>query len=129
MKPTIPTVVYEANRFNGGELTAVTPQVSQIGDSASADGELEADVLADLRGSSIDAAPAHEADREAMLARADLGVHAAAGGQQHADEARLVVAVERMLVQPARRDLRRRLGGFAREPQDLGDGVADRLDA
>jgi len=66
--------------------------------------------------------------REAMLAGADLGVHTARGGQQHANEARLVAAIERMLVQAARRDLRCRLRGFAREPQDLGDGVADRLD-
>ena len=51
MKPTIPTVVYEANRFNGGELTTFAPEVSRIGDAASADGELEANVLIHLSGS------------------------------------------------------------------------------
>ena len=51
MKPMIPTEVYDANRFNGAELTAFAPQVSRIGDAASADGELEANVLSDLSGS------------------------------------------------------------------------------
>src|SRR5689334_4291661 len=110
MKPTMPTVVNDANRCSGGKLTAFSPAVSAIGDAASADCELEPDVLIDLRGSSVDAAPAHEADREAVLASADLGIHTAGRGQQHAHEARLVVTVERVLVQPARRDLRRRLG-------------------
>ena len=80
MKPTIPTVVNDASRRNGRKLTACARRVSAIGDAASADRELEADVLVDLRRSCADAAPAHEADREAMLAGADLGVHAASGG-------------------------------------------------
>src|SRR5262245_8756179 len=102
MKPTIPTVVYDANRRSGGELIA--PGLSAIGDAASADSELEADVLSDLGRSSVDSAPAHEANREAMLARADLGEHAAARRQLNADEARLLAAVERMLIEAARRD-------------------------
>src|SRR5262245_13756790 len=128
MKPTIPTVVYEANRFNGGELTAFAPDVSRNGDAASADRELEANVLIDLSRSRVDAAPTHETNREAMLARADLGEHADIGGQQHADEARLLAAVERTLIQAARGDPRRRRRRFAREPKHLGDGVANRLD-
>src|SRR5262245_34043356 len=105
MKPTMPTVVYEANRLSGGALTAFAPQVSRNGD-ASADGKLEADVLMDLRRSRIDAAPTHEANREAMLTCADLGKHADAGRQQHADEAHLLAAVERVLIEAARGDLR-----------------------
>src|SRR5262245_43824550 len=92
-KPTSPTDVYEANRLNGRELAAFAPEVSRIGDAASADSELEANVLVHLSRSRVDAAPAHEANREAMLARADLGEHADTAGQQHADEARLLAAV------------------------------------
>jgi hypothetical protein len=43
----------------------------------SADGELKTYVLADLRGSRIDAAPAHESQSEPVLSGADLGIDSA----------------------------------------------------
>ncbi len=95
-------------------------------ETRSADREIEANVLIDLHGACVDAAPAHEANREPVLPGADLGKEAAVGRQQDAHQARLLVAIETVLEQPARRDLLARLRGLAREPKDLGDGVANR---
>ena len=67
--------------------------------------EQEADVLVDLNGPLVDAAPAQEAHREPVLPRANLGIETGARGQQHADEVHLLVADDVVLKEAADRDL------------------------
>ena len=78
--PRLPTVGEGRKSSERRQRRVLRPPTSaSVGrrHAVSADREIEPYVLTDLRGPPVDAAPAHEANREPVLARADLGEHAA----------------------------------------------------
>src|SRR6056297_3756535 len=95
--------------------------------SGSTAGQLEADVLADLRGALLGTDPVEETHSEAVLAAADLRVELGVGRQRDAHQLAAHGAVDLVLEHAARGEFVAPRRGLARQPEQLSDGVAQGL--